>query len=90
MLPHFHYIPIGSRPDDEITPWGGEIGHVQMIWDRGLIAKQWGVAPTPDNTHVFLCGNPAMIETALEMLMSKGFKEQTKKEPGQVHLERYW
>jgi len=90
MLPHFHYIPVVSRPEEEITPWGGETGHVQQIWDRGIIAEQWGLEPTPDNTHVFLCGNPGMIESAVEVLAADGFKEHTKKEPGQVHLERYW
>lgn len=90
MLPHFHYIPMVSRPDEEITPWGGETGYVQDIWERGLISEQWGMEPHPDNTHVFLCGNPGMIESALEVLAGKGYKEHTKKEPGQVHLERYW
>lgn len=90
MLPHFHYVPMVSRPEDEITPWGGETGYVQEIWDRGIIAEQWGMEPTPDNCHVFLCGNPGMIESAVEMLAAKGFKEHSKKEPGQVHLERYW
>jgi ferredoxin--NADP+ reductase len=90
MLPHFHYIPMVSRPDEEITDWGGETGYVQEIWDRGLIEDQWGIEPTPDNTHVFLCGNPGMIESAVEVLAAKGFREHTKKEQGQVHLERYW
>jgi len=83
-------VPMISRPEEEITPWGGETGHVQEIWGRGLIPEQWGLEPTPDNTHVFLCGNPGMIESAVEVLAADGFKEHTKKVPGQVHLERYW
>jgi hypothetical protein len=31
-----------------------------------------------------------MIDSAVEMLGDEGFKEQTKKEAGQIHVERYW
>ena len=45
---------------------------------------------TPDNTHIFVCGNPDMIESMVEILETEGYREHTKKEPGQIHVERYW
>jgi len=90
MVENFTYLPIVSRPDDEIIPWGGETGYVQDIWKRGIIAEKWGLQPTPENTHVFLCGNPSMVTSALEVFEGDGFLEHTRKQPGQLHLERYW
>ena len=90
MLPHFNYVPVISRPGMEITPWGGEIGYIQDIWKRDIVSQLWDEKPSPDNTHVFLCGNPGMVVDTLAMLEEGGFREHTRKEPGEVHLERYW
>ncbi|VAX06297.1 Ferredoxin--NADP(+) reductase [hydrothermal vent metagenome] len=90
MVENFTYLPMVSRPDDEIIPWGGETGYVQSIWQRGVIAEKWGLQPTPKNTHIFLCGNPGMVTAALEIFEADGFTEHSRKQPGQVHLERYW
>ncbi len=90
MLPHFDYIPVVSRPQDEITPWGGESGYIQDIWKRGLVAERWGEKPAADTTHAFLCGNPSMVVETLALLEADGFSEHTRKVPGEVHLERYW
>ena len=52
--------------------------------------KAWGSRPGPENTHVFMCGSPQMSESMLEILQQEGFKEDKKKEPGQIHVEKYW
>jgi ferredoxin--NADP+ reductase len=88
--PQFSYLPIVSRPDSEPTPWVGCTGHCQDLWTRGAIEHVWGVPVSPDNAHVFLCGNPAMIEQMLALLVSQGYREHTRRVPGQVHLEKYW
>ena len=87
---NFDYVPIISRPQEEPIPWSGLAGHCQDVWKRGVVDRIWGFQPTPENTHVFLCGNPAMIEDMLQLLAQDGFREHSKKAPGQVHLERYW
>jgi ferredoxin--NADP+ reductase len=87
---NFCYLPIISRPADEPTPWVDATGYVQELWTDGSLDRAWGLHPTPEDTHVFLCGSPAMIDGAVEMLGSEGFREQTKKEEGQIHVERYW
>jgi len=90
MCPNFAYIPTISRPADEPMPWGGETGYIQELWGRDLVSKAWGFAPTADNTHVFLCGNPKMVESMVEDLSAQGYAEHSKKQPGQVHVERFW
>ena len=88
--PNFFYLPVISRPQQEPEPWTGETGYCQDAWTRRLIERQWGFTPTPVNTHVFLCGNPDMIEDTLELLTEEHFKKHNKLFPGQVHLEKYW
>jgi len=88
--PTFHYIPVISRPEQEILKWSGQTGYVQDLWDRGLVETAMGTRPDPDNTHVLLCGNPGMIEGMIERLGQEGFAEGTRQEPGQIHAEKYW
>jgi len=86
---NFTYVPTVSRPQEEPVPWTGYTGHVQSLWAKGVVAEAWGFQPTPDNTHVFLCGNAAMIEEMLQLLSKEGFREHSHKEPGEIHVERF-
>lgn len=87
---NFSYHPIISRPQLDPIPWKGPVGHVQKLWETNALSKTWGFGPEPKNTHFFLCGSPGMIDDMIKMLGSIGFREHTKKEPGQIHVEKYW
>ncbi len=87
---NFTYVPAVSRPDEEPVPWGGATGHVQAVWTGGALERAWGFRPTPEDTHVFLCGNPQMIEDMIGLLGREGFRVHERQAPGQVHVERYW
>jgi ferredoxin--NADP+ reductase len=87
---NFTYLPTVSRPQGEAAPWGGASGYVQDLWTGGALAQAWGFRPTPADTHVLLCGNPAMIEDMLRRLEGEGFRVHEPRAPGQVHVERYW
>jgi ferredoxin/flavodoxin---NADP+ reductase len=84
------YIAAVSRPDEEPVPWGGEAGRVQDVWLRGRVGAAWRVEPAPEHTHILLCGNPTMIEDMVVLLAGEGYREHTRQQPGQVHVERYW
>ena len=86
----FHYIPVISEPEEELVKWSGESGFVQDLWNGGLVETAMGVKPSPENTHVLLCGNPGMIEGMMNLLGKNGFCEHTRKEPGQIHVEKDW
>lgn len=90
LCPNFTYLPIISRPKDEPAAWPGATGYVQDLWKGGVLDGVWGFHPTPANTHVFLCGAPAMIDDMALLLGGAGFREHTKKEAGEIHVERYW
>jgi len=83
------YIPVISDPQDEPVPWKGHTGFVQDIWNGRFLDRAWGFHPTPADTKIFLCGNPYMIDDMLVILEKEGFREHTRAQPGQIHLERY-
>jgi len=90
LSPAFSYQPIISRPAEEPVPWGGLTGYVQDLWRGRQIGREWGFPPTPNDTRVFLCGNPAMIEDMVTLLADEGFREHSRKQAGHVFVERYW
>ena len=86
----FRYLPIVSRPEEEPTPWAGPSGYVQDIWEKGVVAEAWGFRPSPQHTHVLLCGNPGMIEAMEALIQAEGFVEHSRRSPGNYHVEKYW
>lgn len=90
LCPSFTYVPSVSRPGEELVPWSGARGRVQELWKSGVLARAWGFRPTPKDTHVFLCGNPGMIDEMTRLLEGEGFRVHERLAPGQIHVERYW
>lgn len=88
--PNVTYLPIISRPAEEPVPWGGAAGYVQDLWRDRAVQRVWGFSPEPTTTAVLLCGNPAMIDDMIAILSADGFREHTRKEPGQIFVERFW
>jgi len=86
----FTYLPILSHAHEEPVPWKGYEGFVQKLWTDRVLEEKWGFKLTPENTHVFLCGNPMMIKEMTGILISEGFAEHSKKSPGQIHSEQYF
>lgn len=86
----FTYFPVVSRPSASEEPWTGATGRLQDFWSTGPLEKAWGRRPTPADTDLFLCGNPGMVEAMQTLLEAEGFREHTRKVPGQVHFEKYW
>jgi ferredoxin--NADP+ reductase len=89
MNPVCTYIPVISAPEEEPVAWSGRTGFVQEIWNSGTIAQRWGFRPTPENTHVFLCGHPAMVEAMEEIIQKEGFREHNRRSAGEYHTERW-
>lgn len=90
LRPNFTYVPVVSRPQQEPVPWTGATGHVQELWQGGALEPALGFRPDPENTHVFLCGSPEMIESMTALLVRDGYAESTQYKSGQIHVERYW
>ena len=76
-------------PEKEPAGWRGDTRMVEEIWKDGTMEKAWGIKPTSENTHIFLCGNPGMTEAMVEILNKEGFVEHARKTPGQIHIESW-
>lgn len=106
---NYRYVPLTTREPENLDPGHpGYVGkrHVQDLFVTGEIADRLGWNPQPGNTHVFLCGNPAMIgrprrgadgrflfpEPAgmMEVLWELGFRPDQPRQRGNVHFEKYW
>ncbi len=89
MSDKFSYIPTILKPEKEPAGWHGDTRFIQDMWKEGIMEKTWGLKPSPDNTHIFLCGNPDMTSTMKEILNEAGFVEHSRKTSGQIHIESW-
>ena len=72
------YVPTVSRPTEERNKsWTGETGRVNLIVDRYV--EKFGL--TPEDTLIYACGHPGMIEDVKERMLPQGF---------QIEEERFW
>jgi ferredoxin--NADP+ reductase len=87
--PNFCYIPLISRPTEEDN-WSGLKGRIPILLESDRFLNCAGVDLDPEQCHVFLCGNPAMIDDMEALLIERGFKTHEADSPGNIHFERYW
>lgn len=87
--PNMHYLPIIDERERD-PDWPGKIGFVNQYFDDGTVASLLGHDYEPERTSAFLCGNPLMIEGMEERLVARGFKVHSRKEAGNIFVEKYW
>jgi ferredoxin--NADP+ reductase len=68
-VPWLTYIPTISRPGED-KAWNGETGRVDDLVRK--YTDSWGL--TPEDTRIYLCGHPGMIETARGIVKRRGWK----------------
>jgi len=86
---NFCYIPVITRPREDVT-WKGRSGYLQNLVASGAIEEETGLALTPENFDIFLCGNPGMIETVISWAEARGFVKDKGHDIGTIHTEEYW
>jgi len=86
---NFHYLPIIDEKDRD-PQWRGEVGFINRFVEEGTIAGLLGHAFDPSRTSVFLCGNPLMVDSVLDLLAARGFTKHSRTTPGSVFVEEYW
>lgn len=106
---NYRYIPLTTREPENIDrSHPAYIGkrYLQDVFASDELQTQLGWRPQPENTHVFLCGNPSMIgvpkhdpdgppvftdpKGMIETLMERGFQLDRPHHAGNIHFERYW
>jgi len=86
---HLHYMPIIDMPERD-PGWTGPVGFVNQFFDNGDVEKALGHELVPENTVVFLCGNPHMVDGMMVWLGDRGFQKHTRKQPGDLFVEEFW
>ena len=97
--PNYRYLPLPTRETDVPKRY------IQDLITEDVFGNELGITLDPKTSHVFLCGNPAMIglpeevdgvstfpETVgvVQLLTERGFTLDLRKEPGNIHYEEYW
>jgi ferredoxin--NADP+ reductase len=85
----FLFLPSLTREPVD-SPWTGLRGRVQHLLTAERYLTLTGAPLTPERCQVFLCGNPQMILEVQGQLEALGFRKHRKREPGQLHIEKYW
>jgi ferredoxin--NADP+ reductase len=99
--PNYRYLTLTTREPENMV----HKVYIQDLLESGRLEEELGAPLDPENTHVFLCGNPAMIglpkwtddemafpETlgVCQQLHERGFTIDHRKVRGNVHYEEYW
>jgi len=87
--PDFIYLPLVTRERPD-SGWSGLRGRVQSVLDSETFAALTGSDLDPRTCHVFLCGNPSMVDDVEKKLAAQGFERFTGQGTGSLHLEKYW
>jgi ferredoxin--NADP+ reductase len=85
----FTYLPMVTR-EPAGSGWKGLRGRVGDVMEPDRFRQVTGFDLDPASCHVFLCGNPLMVEDLEASLRTRGFRKHTRHTPGSLHLEKYW
>lgn len=86
---NFAYIPVVSRPEGDLD-WKGRTGRLPVWLENPALVEACGFPLSPSATHIFLCGNPSMIEQAEADLTKCGHVVDERGTTGNLHREKYW
>ena len=105
-FPQYRYLPFTTRDPENLDPrHANYVGkqYLQDLFTSGQLAEAAGANLAPENTCVFLCGNPAMIGYVppgadpparpgmLPLLRAAGFNDEVDTGgPGTIRFEKYW
>jgi ferredoxin--NADP+ reductase len=106
MFASYRYFPLTTRePRNVDSSRADYVGkrYLQHFFGSGNFERETGLQLDPERTHVYLCGNPAMIGAPLpgargqpqsggmaERLVTRGFRLDQPRCAGNVHFETYW
>lgn len=83
----FIYIPIVSREPCDFAL----SGRIPQAVEYGLLEQRAGLEITPEDSQIMLCGNPAMVQDTMNILIEKrGLKKHSRRDPGHISIEKYW
>jgi len=82
----FYFVPFITREEIKNT-------YHTRITDsikNGSLEKYVGLTFSADNSHIMLCGNSLMISEVTTLLEERGLRRHTRREPGNIAIEKYY
>jgi len=79
------YVPLVTRELLE----GAINKRVTDAIESGELEQQAGISMNPENSHVMMCGNSAMIADVIELLKLRDMRKHLRREPGHITTEKY-
>jgi ferredoxin--NADP+ reductase len=84
---NFVYVPMVSREQCDFAL----SGRIPQAIEDGRLEHWTGTEIGPQQSQVMLCGNPAMIQDTMDLLTEqRGMKKHSRRDPGQISIEKYW
>ena len=82
----FIYISYVSREETNTSLKG----RIPKDIGNGVLEREANIEMNPNNTHVMICGNPAMLRDTTVELKKIGLKKHRRSSPGHITTENYW
>jgi ferredoxin--NADP+ reductase len=82
----FTMVPLVSREDHE----GAIRGRITTAIVDGRMTQYTGLTIEAESSQMMLCGNPDMVRDTTALLKERGLKENRRRHPGQISVEKYW
>jgi ferredoxin--NADP+ reductase len=82
----FRAVQTLTREDSDIALRG----RIPDLVASGQLEEATGCQLSAEESVVYLCGNPAMLDSMEEVLAERQMKKHRSKSPGHIVLERYW
>ncbi|KFZ39212.1 ferredoxin-NADP reductase [Shewanella mangrovi] len=82
----FHFL---SAMTQELHP-DSFAGRITTGISSGELEQMLGIALSPDQSQIMMCGNPEMIKECNLLLSERGFSKNLRRKPGQITTEKYW
>lgn len=83
----FIYVPFVSREEmpDALS------GRIPQAVEDGRFEQRTGLKINAEDSQVMLCGNPDMVLETMDVLINThGLKKHSRRDPGQISIEKYW
>lgn len=79
------FVPFITR-----EPCGEHLGQrIPACIESGSLEAKTGLELKPEDSHVLLCGNSAMLQDTLAVLEKRGLRRHRRREPGHIGMEKY-
>ena len=83
---NMQYIPFVSREKTDFAlP-----GRIPAALESGALEERAELKMDTSDTHIMLCGNPAMLKDVQGAMKARGFTRNRRRTPGHITTENYW